>query len=81
MALYVKDLQVALLAEQLAVLRKTSKTEAVRQALQHELERERNSPSLVELGLAFGRKVRALGDPKKSQPVDKNFIDSLYEDD
>lgn len=81
MALYVKDPEVSLIAEQLAELRKTTKTEVIRQALRHEMEREGASPSLVEIGMAFARKVRAMGDPTKIQPVDKAFIDSLYEDD
>lgn len=81
MALYVKDREVSLLAEHLAEFRNTSKTEVIRQALRHELEREGASPSLVGIGVAFARKVRAMGDPSKIQPVDKAFIDSLYEDD
>lgn len=81
MALYVKDPEVALIAGQLAELRKTTKTEVIRQALRHELEREGASPSLVEIGMAFARKVKAMGDPEKIQPVDKAYIDSLYERD
>ena len=78
MALYVKDREVSLLAEHLAELRNTSKTEVIRQALRHELERE-GEPSLADLAVAFSRKVRALGNPEKALPVDKAFIDSLYE--
>ncbi|MGC5301788.1 type II toxin-antitoxin system VapB family antitoxin, partial [Escherichia coli] len=48
MPLYVKDQQVDALAEQLAALRGTSKTEAVRQALQSEIAREKGKPDLVE---------------------------------
>lgn len=80
MSLYVKDPDVNRLADQLAALRKLSKTEVVRQALQHELERERAKPSLVELGVDFCRALRAKANPHLTQPVDKAFIDSLYED-
>lgn len=79
MALYVKDPEAALIAQQLAELRKTTKTEVVRQALRHELEREQKD-SLVERAVAFARRARALGNPEKGKPADKEFVDSLYED-
>ncbi|MCF3640239.1 type II toxin-antitoxin system VapB family antitoxin [Rhizobium sp. TRM95111] len=41
MPLYVKDPEVGRMAERLSTLRKVSKTEAVRQALMHELEKKR----------------------------------------
>jgi len=78
MALYVKDQEVDRLAERLATLRKLSKTEAVRQALRHELEREEGVPNLVEKGVAFARALQARGKPAGGQPVDKAFIDNLY---
>ena len=37
-------------------------------------------PSLVELGMEFARALRAKGDSSKNLPADKEFIDSLYED-
>ena len=79
MALYVKDPAVDKLAERLVALRKVSKTEVVRQALLHELEREGGIPSLVEQGVDFCRALRAGGNPGKALPADKGFIDSLYE--
>ncbi|MCK6451065.1 MAG: type II toxin-antitoxin system VapB family antitoxin [Alphaproteobacteria bacterium] len=79
MALYVKDPEVARLADKLVKIRKVSKTEAVRRALQHELEREQGKPSLVEFGVAFCRALRTKGNPRKGKPADKAFIDSLYE--
>ncbi|MDB5554946.1 MAG: transcription factor [Rhizobium sp.] len=78
MALYVKDPEVSRIAEQLAELRKTTKTEVVRQALRHEMQREQDD-DFVERVMAFARRARAMGNPAKIQPVDKDFIDSLYE--
>jgi len=79
MALFVKDPEVDKLAERLVAIRKVSKTEVVRQALLHELERERAIPSLVEQGVEFCRTLRARGNPDKAIPADKAFIDALYE--
>ena len=81
MALFVKDPEVDKLAVRLVAIRKVSKTEVVRQALLHELERERGKPSLVETGVAFCRALRAKGDAAAARPADKAFIDSLYEED
>ncbi|MCJ8150926.1 MULTISPECIES: type II toxin-antitoxin system VapB family antitoxin [Shinella] len=79
MPLYVKDREVDRLAQRLSALRKISKTEAVRQALAHELQRLEQEPSLVDKALEL---TRALN--RKYAPVgpeaDKAFIDSLYED-
>jgi len=81
MALYVKDSEVDRLARRLAGLRNASKTEVIRQALMNELEREEAKPSLVEVGIAFCRALRAKGDVSRRAPADKVFIDSLYEGD
>lgn len=81
MALYVKNPEVDALAESLMALKKVSKTEAVRQALVNELERERAKPDLVALSAEFSRAFMARADPKRGLPADKAFIDSLYEDD
>ena len=78
MALYVKDPEVDRLAERLAILQRTSKTEVVRQALAHELARLENVPSLVERGVAFARALRASTAPGSGLPADKAFIDDLY---
>jgi antitoxin VapB len=80
MALYVKDNEVDRLAKRLASLRNVSKTEVIRQALLRELEREEEKPSLVEIGVAFCRSLRAKGDAARAAPADKAFIDSLYGD-
>lgn len=79
MALYVKDPEVDRLASQLAEARGTTKTEVLKQALQHELEREEKD-TYVERAMAFARRLRAKGNPDHIETVDKAFIDSLYED-
>jgi antitoxin VapB len=78
MPLYVKDVEVDRLAGRLATLRRTSKTEVVRQALLHELERVEGVPSLVEQGVAFVRALHAQSAPSQGEVVDKAFIDGLY---
>ncbi len=79
MPLYVKDSEVDRLAERLASLRRVSKTEVVRQALRHELEREEGKPSLVEKGVAFVQALKARAQPSAARAADKAFIDSLYD--
>lgn len=79
MALYVKDPEVDRLATELAEIRKTTKTEVLKQALQHELEREEKD-TYVERAIEFARRMRAKGNPDRVQTVDKAFVDSLYED-
>lgn len=79
MALYVKDPEVDRLATQLAEARKTTKTEVLKQALQHELEREERD-TYVERAVEFARRLRAMGNPDRIQTVHKAFINSLYED-
>ena len=78
MPLFVKDPEVDRLANRLAAIKKVNKTEAVRQALLHELERERAIPSLVDLGVDFCRALRARSNPANGMPADKAFIDGLY---
>jgi antitoxin VapB len=79
MALYVKDPEVDRLAAELAEVRKTTKTEALKQALKNELDRE-DKETFVKRAVEFARRVRAEGNPERGQPVDKAFRDSLYED-
>ena len=78
MPLFVKDPEVDRLANRLVAIKKVSKTEVVRQALLHELERERDIPSLVDLGVDFCRALRARANPVGGMPADKAFIDDLY---
>ena len=79
MPLYVKDREVDRLAERLSTLRKVSKTEAVRQALAHELQRAESEPTLVEKAVAMTRELNRKYTPTGLK-ADKAFIDSLYED-
>ncbi|NBB52385.1 transcription factor [Rhizobium sp. CRIBSB] len=81
MALYVKDPEVDALAERLSRISRITKTEAVRRALRRELEQVETPSDFVERGLAFTRALVARGNPAEGQPVDKAWIDSLYEDD
>ena len=80
MPLYVKDVEVDRLAGRVAALHRVSKTEAVRRALIHELEREGAAQSLVERGMAFARALRERAAVTEGKPADKGFIDSLYGD-
>lgn len=77
MPLYVKDREVDRLAERLAKVRRASKTEVVREALAHELQRLEGAPSLVERGVEFVRALHARAQPN-AQLADRTFIDDLY---
>jgi antitoxin VapB len=77
MALYIKDSEVDALAGELAAAKNLNKTEAVREALKHELERQRGKPSVVDLAVRFSRELRARGKPKRGRKADKRFFDEL----
>ena len=77
MALYIKDTEVDALARELAAAKNLNKTEAVREALKHELERQRGKPSVVDLAVRFSRDLRARGKPKRGRKADKRFFDEL----
>lgn len=81
MAFHIRNPETDALARKVAALKKVGLTEAVHSALLHELEREEEHPSLIERSLAFARELRAKGNPEKGLPADRDFIDSLYEDD
>lgn len=80
MALYVKDREVDGLVRRVAALHRVSKTEAVRRALIHELERVGAEPTLVERGVSFARELRARAGAGACRSIDKTFIDNLYDD-
>ena len=77
MALYIKDSEVDALAGELAAAKKLNKTEAVREALLHELERHRGKPSVVDLAVRFSGELRARSKAKRRRKVDKRFFDDL----
>jgi len=77
MALYIKDSEVDALAGELAAAKNLNKTEAVREALKHELERQRGKPSVVDVAVRFSRELRARGRPKRGRKADKRFFDEL----
>lgn len=81
MAFHIRNAETEALARRLAALKKVGLTEVVHDALRRELERELGKPSLVEKGVAFTRALRAKGQPERGFPADREFIDSLYEDD
>jgi antitoxin VapB len=78
MPLFIKDLEVDSMAERLAALTHVTKTEAVKRALRHELERQADRPTLVDRGLDFTRELRARAGNNPAA-ADKPFIDSLYD--
>lgn len=79
MALYVKDPEVDQMAERLSRLARISKTEAVRRALRRELDHVEKPSDLLDRIAAFTRDLEARAPREGGQPVDKAFIDSLYE--
>lgn len=77
MALYIKDRDVDALATELAAAKKMNKTEAVREALKRELERERSKPSMADVAAQFCRELRARAQPRRGRAADKSFYDEL----
>ncbi|KQP06689.1 MAG: type II toxin-antitoxin system VapB family antitoxin [Methylobacterium sp.] len=78
MPLNIRSEEVNRLAEKVAALAKVSKTEAVRIALAHEVERLEGKPSLRE-------RLRPIQDALEAYPrtglkADKAFYDGLYEE-
>lgn len=80
MAFHIKNLETDALARRVARLKGVGLTEAVHLSLEHELAREQAKPSLVEIGVAFARDLRARAGPAGGRPADKAFRDSLYDD-
>lgn len=77
----IMDAETEALARKVAALKKVEPREAVREALQRELERVQAKPAQLDQLIEFAREFRASGNPTKRRPVDKEYIDSLYEDD
>ena len=89
MPLYVKDREVGELADKLAALMNTNKTEAVRSALRHEISqvsrpashsRNAQRDEYIERALHLARELRRQLPPgEKPMPVTKEWLDSLCE--
>ncbi|MCT2580906.1 type II toxin-antitoxin system VapB family antitoxin [Mesorhizobium sp. P16.1] len=81
MPLYVRDDDVDALAVELQKLTKArSKTEAVRQALKHEIERSRASIPLRERLAKLQERAAAIGLPNPDFDM-KKFTDEMWGDD
>lgn len=81
MPLYVRDDDVDALAVELQKLTKArSKTEAVRQALKHEIERNRASIPLRERLAKLQERAAAIGLPNPDFDM-KKFTDDMWGDD
>jgi antitoxin VapB len=80
MTILIKNPETDALARKVAKLKGVGLTQAVHAALERELDAIDARPSFVERGLAFAERLRKQGNPELGLPVDKAFIDSLYED-
>ena len=79
MALYIRDDEVDALAKQVQVATKaSSKTEAVRSALKHELERVRKEVPLKERIKLIQDEVRAMGPDDPNLDM-KEFMDEMWD--
>ncbi len=79
MAFHIKDKETDRLVRELARRRGVGLTEAVREAVLHEIEREEQKPSLWERTADIRARIQAY--PDTGLKADKAFMDSLYEDD
>jgi antitoxin VapB len=80
MPLYIKDDRIDELARRYqAAIKATSKTEAVKKALQRALNEQNAQLSLADIVSDFARELRRKGNVEKWLPADKQFRDSLYD--
>jgi antitoxin VapB len=79
MPLFIRDDDVTAMAEKLAKLTKASKTEAVRAALRHELERTRTSVPLRERLAKIHEKAAKIGLPNPAFDM-KAYTDEMWGD-
>jgi antitoxin VapB len=79
-AFHIKNPETDRLARGVAAVKRVGLTQAVHDALEHELEREQEVPSLVERLAGFRKNLLARGNPKKGKPADKAFYDELSGD-
>jgi antitoxin VapB len=81
MAFHIRNPETDRLARQVAKLKGTGLTEAVHAALEHELARERCTPSLADKINVFSKELRARSHPERGLAADKHFFDALSGDD
>ncbi|HVA11750.1 MAG TPA: type II toxin-antitoxin system VapB family antitoxin [Stellaceae bacterium] len=79
MAFHVKDAATDKAVRRLAKLKGKSLTATIREAVEHEYEREQRRPSLVERIAVIQDEVAALARPG-GKPADKQFYDELSGD-
>lgn len=79
MALVLEDEVVVQLATRLAERRNVTPTQVLRDALTREWSQEVGDKAVIDAVKKIHAKVRALSDPGRAQPIDKDFIDNLYE--
>lgn len=79
MALVLEDEVVVQLATRLAERRNVTPTQVLRDALTREWSQEVGDTTVIDAVKKIQAKVRALSDPERAQPIDKDFTDSLYE--
>ena len=81
MTVLIKNRETDALIRRVAKLKGVGLTEAVHEAVENELKRANEGMSLVERSRAFTQRLMERARPDPGQPVDKEFIDSLYQDD
>jgi len=81
MTVLIKNPETDALVRRLAKQRGTGLTETVHIAVQNELKRESEPSAYIIRAMDFVRRLHEQYPPELGQPVDKAFIDSLYEDD
>ncbi|PSH70764.1 transcription factor [Phyllobacterium brassicacearum] len=80
MPLYIKDDRIDELARRYqTAIKATSKTEAVKKALQRALAEQNAQLSLADMVADFARALRVKGEVEAGLPADKQFRDSLYD--
>jgi antitoxin VapB len=79
MAFHIKNPETEALARKLALAKGTSVTDAVHQALQSEYQRVTARSADMEAALSLVRDFQAKGNRAAGAPVDRDFIDSLYD--
>jgi antitoxin VapB len=76
MSLHIRDQRAARLAKQLAARRQTTMTQAVVEALEGALAREKQP--VRERVAEIAREAARLGDPKRRRAVTKQEVDALW---